>query len=311
MFTFEEFKVEIKEKVQAFFGEDYNVSVRDFPKNNGVILHGLTALHKDSCMSPTIYLEPYYKTYCEGTEIRDIVMNIFEFYEKYKFTGQMNLDFLLDYGQVRTQIFCKLIHYENNRKMLSDVPHKRFLDLAMVCYIHYMNDFMGEGSILVRTGQLDDWGIPEETLFTDARHNMENKMKPEILSMKEIILGMMAKQGGRDTREYREMEEAFRDPEYADFMYVLTHKNGYFGAVSMCDDRIMEKFSKDCHGSFYILPSSIHELILIPDRGIHQKDELKCMVEEVNAGCVMDEERLSDNVYYYDAKLKKVDSCFL
>lgn len=311
MVSYEKFIEMMQEKVQAFFGEDYTVSVKKFQKNNNVFLYGLTALKKDSIVSPTIYLEPYYQIYLKGATMQEIVLNIHEFYEKYKFTGQMDLEFLTDYKKVKTRLYNKIIHYENNKELLEDVPHKRFLDLAVVCYIHYMNDIMGEGSILVHNGQIEEWNISEETMFADAKSNTESKCNPEILSMQQILIEMANKQRMNNGHKNVEEEEAFLHSEYADAMYVLTHRGGFYGAVSICNEKLLENFSKQCGGSFFILPSSIHELILIPDKGMHQKEYLKSMVEEVNAACVMDEEKLSDNVYYYDAYAKKVNCCFL
>ena len=85
-------------------------------------------------------------------------------------------------------------------------------------------------------------------------------------------------------------------------MYVLTNKQKMFGAGVIFYPGILELIESILGDHFYILPSSVHECILVPDQGQYSRIELKRMVKEVNDSQVEDEEILSYEIYYYDCK---------
>lgn len=284
---FNEFSKEIRRSVSAFLGKDVTAELKEVEKNNGVVLRGLVITQADNVLSPTIYLEAFYRDYLNGKPYGRVVKEIAEIYEKNKVSAQINFDFFLDYSAVRGRIFYKIIHYEKNKRMLQNVPHRRFLDLAQVCYYAYMNDYLGHGSIQISVNHLDYWGISEEELFLDAEQNTISKLGVETKSMFELL------QEATSLR-FQEMETG-KSP-----LYVMTLRGRYFGAACMAVTEWLKAFSEQCGKSFYILPSSVHELILLPDSGGENIETLKKMVREVNKEHVAPEEVLSDNVYYFN-----------
>lgn len=294
---FKEFSEKITKNVTTYLGDDVSAEVKEVTKNNGVKLHGLIISKKHSSVSPTIYLDGFFREYKQGKGLGDIVFEIVDIYEKNKVSAGINLDFFMDYQAVKGRIFIKAVHYEKNKKMLEDVPHVHFLDLAMVCYYSYMNDFLGKGSIQIETSHLDRWGISEEELFATAKSNTRDKLGMEVKGMQEILEEMLIENTGADREE---LESMLQHSEQEIPMYIMTLKGRYFGAACICYEEMLKSFGKQCGKSFYILPSSIHELILIPDSGKEEPKALRRMVQEVNAGYVAPEERLSDNIYYFD-----------
>ena len=303
-----EFQNGVVEKIRHLVGEECEITIREVRKNNGVILNGLVITGKDTDVSPTIYLEPFYEAYLQGSTMQELVDEIYRIYDENHIEGQMNLDFFEDYGRVRNKIFHKVINYEQNSDFLEKVPHIRFLDLAIVCYCVYMNDLMGKGSIQIDRDFLDKWGITEEQLFKDAADNTANKLGPEVKSIQDMLFEMLLKE-----KEITSAEDAFRlwDETMDDAgtvpMYVMTVKGCSFGAVCIYHEEWMEAFYNKINMGFYILPSSIHELILIPKEAAASAQELQKMVKDVNLSCVLPQERLSDNVYYYNPLTKRVE----
>lgn len=295
---FNEFSEKVIKSIKTCLGESIKAEVKTVTKNNGVKLHGLIISQAQSSVSPTIYLDGFYREYKQGKGLGDIVYELVDIYEKNKVSANINLDFFLDYQAVKGRIFIKVIHYEKNRKMLEDVPHIRFMDLAVVCYYSYMNDFLGKGSIQIETGHLDKWGISEEELFAAAKRNTRDKLGVEVKGMNEILVEMLTENAGNVDRE--ELEFMLQNTEKEVPMYIMTLKGRYFGAACIYYEEMLISFGKQCQKGFYILPSSIHELILIPDSGKEKPEVLRQMVREVNAGHVAPEERLSDNIYYFD-----------
>ncbi|MCH5269699.1 MAG: hypothetical protein J1E83_03030 [Lachnospiraceae bacterium] len=295
---FNEFSENVVKSIKTCLGDDVKVEVKKVRKNNDVKLHGLIISKEQSSVSPTIYLDGFFRDHQQGKALGDIVYEIVDIYEKNKVSANINLDFFLDYSAVKGRIFIKVIHYDKNKEMLEEVPYIRFMDLAVVCYYAYINDFLGKGSIQIETGHLDRWGISEEELFAAAKSNTQNKLGVEIKGMDEILLEMLSENGEEIDQE--DLKSMLQHSEKEVPMYIMTLKGRYFGAACIFYEEMLAAFGRQCQKSFYILPSSIHELILVPDSGREKPEALRRMVQEVNAGHVAPEERLSDNVYYYN-----------
>lgn len=298
------FVEKVQKSICEFFGDEARVEVKEVIKNNGVTLQGMVINREDETVVPTIYLNTFFEEYRHGKEMSTIICEIIEIYEQNRVTEKVNLDFFLDYQAVKGRIFQKVIHYEKNRKMLENVPHLRFLDLAVVCYYAYMNDFFGRGSIQIETGHLDKWGISQEELFENAGRNTTEKLGMELKGMEEVLLELISQ--NMDMTASEELQEAIKHAERDIPMHIMTVRGRYFGAVCIFHKEMLRFFAQRCGGNFFILPSSIHELILIPDSGRERVEDLKQMVKEVNEGHVAAEERLSDNVYYFNVSANKV-----
>ena len=85
-------------------------------------------------------------------------------------------------------------------------------------------------------------------------------------------------------------------------MFIATVPDKNSGAGVLAYQDFMDQAAEKIGGDFYVIPSSIHEILLVPDNGEVQAEGLKEMVQEVNATEVSPEEKLSDNVYHYDSK---------
>ena len=302
------FQNAVVEKMRLFMGKEYDVTIREVRKNNGVLLKGLVISGKESDISPTIYLESFYEAYLQGMPIQDLVAQIYKIYDENHLEGRFNFSFFEDYEKVRPRIFEKVINFEQNKDFLSNIPHKRFLDLAVVCYCVYMNDLMGKGSIQIDRSFISEWGITEEQLFRDAADNTACKLGVDVRDMQDMLFDMMLEHKDIDSVEEEEkIREELTTGEAIAPMYVMTLKGCYFGAACICHEEWMEDFYKKVKMGFYILPSSIHELILIPMEGAGSAKRLQEMVKDVNESSVSPEERLSDNVYYYNPETQRVE----
>ena len=89
-------------------------------------------------------------------------------------------------------------------------------------------------------------------------------------------------------------------------MWVLTNKERVFGASALLYDNQLEKVAEKIKEDFYILPSSIHEVIIVPKKYGAPKDYMVKMVREINGENLDMEERLADNVYFYSIDTKEL-----
>ena len=95
----------------------------------------------------------------------------------------------------------------------------------------------------------------------------------------------------------------------ADEPYVITNSNGINGASVILYTDILKEIGGFLGEDYYLLPSSIHEMLAIPVSAPMDEKEMHEMVEEVNRSCVVSEEILSDSVYRYDCKAETIRIC--
>lgn len=270
----------LKEKM----GEDYEIKVTKVVKNNDIHLTGVIMMKKADSVSPTIYLEELYQEYCAGTDIQEIVDKIAELYEAQLRDIKLDMNFFSDFKYVKGRIFHKIIHYEKNKKLLEDVPHFKWCDLAVVFYYAMEEEILGRASVLIHNNHLDMWEQSVDALYRIAQENMRRSMPEMLVPMWELIESIT---GGRS-----EGAEDIR-------MYVLTNRDKLYGASAMLySDKIRELADK-LQSDLLILPSSVHEVLLLPDDREKEYDFYRRMVEEVNTTQVEPEEILSYSLYRY------------
>lgn len=291
--SFEQFCEEVCKKiVEAREGEG-EIVVKDVIKNNGICQKALLFTKKGSCVSPTIYLNEYYEEYRRGNEMEGILAEILQIYRSASKSHQVDMDFFLSFDKVKDRICCKLIHLEKNEELLKNTPYVPYLDLAVVFYYAMENKILGNGSILIKENHCRSWQVTTEELFALAKENTKRLFPTEILSMR----GMLEELVGQN-----DIIKAILDSEHI-HMLVLTNKKRQFGAANILYTNKIKLLSDKLQRNLFILPSSVHEVIMIPDCG-EKPGELQKMVSEVNAVQVAPEEFLSDSVYYYDRELE-------
>ena len=184
-----------------------------------------------------------------------------------------------------------IVSAEDNEEMLRALVSKPFLDLAVIMYIR-LDDILqigGDATVKVTKEILSSLKVSEAEAFDVAFSNM----KKDDYAIQDIY---MAISGMID-------EENIMD-EPTGKMFVLTNKRKYLGAVGILDRDLLHSIGND----LFILPSSIHETILVPvDENMDQKF-LDSMVTEVNATQLGKEEVLSGHSYYYDFNMNEVRS---
>ncbi len=293
--NFKQFCENIYQSIVDFYGGDVSVRLQEINKNNGVTLTGLLLTEKENKLTPAIYLEGYFEDYRQGRKIGELVMEIVQVYEKMRKNQQVNVHFFSDYQKAKERICYKLIHYRRNQALMLEIPHVRYLNLAVVFYYAYENPQLGSGTILIRNSHKESWNVTTEELFQQAKENTERIFPADLIRMEEII----------EELEPEGFEEEGREEENMIPMFVLTNGRRQFGAISIFYPGILKNLANKMNADLFILPSSIHEMILLPDVG-EKAECLREMVKDVNRTQVAEEEVLSDSVYYYDRTLGRI-----
>lgn len=282
--TYENFKEQILSGLKERF-PDASLSIKPVLKNNAVILDGLMILENGTNISPTLYLNYYYEIYCDGTPLPDVLDSILNTYQATRPSGKIDTSFFTNYQNVKSKIVYKLINYEANKSLLSHIPHYRKLDLAIVFYYLLSTSKTGNATILIRNEHLAFWDISKYQLYLQAKQNTPTLLPYQLKNMNELLCDLLG------TNEAHELPMC---P-----MYVLTNTSKLYGASCILYDHLLEDISKQLSCDFYILPSSVHEVILFPATDNASYTELSQMVQDVNRTQVSPEELLSDHVYYF------------
>lgn len=295
---YDTFKQVILDRLSSDIPEPKNISLRTIHKNNGRVLDGLVITENGCNIAPTLYLNCYYETYQSGCSFQDVYEQILENYEENKTTQSIDIRFYTDFKNMRSHLAFKLIHYEKNRELLRDVPHIRYLDLAVVFYCMIpIECSIGNATILIHNSHMEYWNITKEELYSIARENARSILKPRLCHMNRILQDLT----GNSSYPTVVVPE---DPLYP--MYVLTNSQNMFGAACVLYDGLLKSYAKQFQMDFYILPSSIHEVILIPSRDKHDLERFSDMVAEVNETQLEPEDILSDHAYYYSQSEERI-----
>lgn len=273
--------------VSERLGEKCQIKLQEIMKNNGVILQGLVILREESNLSPTIYLNSFLQAYEAGISLETIVDRILEVYGKGVREKNLDVKFFRSFDAVKDKICYRIINRERNHALLERIPHLDFLDLSISFYYAYHDDAIGDGSIQIYNTHLEMWGCGCEELLGYAQENTPRLQPFQVRKMQDML-----KSCAPDNVEIP--------------MLVLTTLQMTYGASCIIYPHMLEQLSEQLGENFYMIPSSIHEILLLPEREGGDVESLLAMIREINRTQVEPEDILSDNLYFYDKSQRKI-----
>ena len=280
------------------------VMVHKVTKNNNLVLTGISIRSREVNLAPTIYMDGYYNDYKNGRPVMEIIAEVERAYDTYKVEQDFDVSSITDFNHVQDKICYKLVNRDKNKELLSDAPYLPFHDLAVIFYVVVSEDRVGTGTVTVHNHLMEMWGNPDiKELYRIAKNNTQRRYKGRVSNMMEImgeIISHSADNVDPDVVDaFFEMDSVYEDNMMP--MFVATNNKKVNGAGVILYDGLLRTFAEKIGGDFYILPSSVHEVIFVPANGDMDERYLIQMVKEVNATEVSPDEVLSDNVYKYHA----------
>ncbi|MBR2552211.1 MAG: hypothetical protein IKF05_04390 [Erysipelotrichaceae bacterium] len=287
---FREFKMWAIGKIRQYLPLKYQDAEIDLIPviKTGTRYTGMTVKLPEQCLTPAVNLEDAYEHYLldmpldlVGQKMAEIVMSR---------SPELDMDLFSSYENVRDHLFLRVCGRKRNPELLQKVPHKRFRDLAFTYHVLMDAKTDGLASAMITLPMLEEFGVSLEQLHKDALKNSER-----ILPVRVERIGDFLKNIGVTEWEREESSEGMQ-------MTVITNSRGIDGASAYFYPGIAEQLSKELGGNYYILPSSIHELIAIPASANRDWHSLELMVRQINRFEVSPEDQLSDHVYRYNAR---------
>ena len=308
-----DFQHKVEKALKEYGGKNSSVRVSTVRKNNGIQLTGVSMFKDGSNITPTVYLEDFLERYESGESFGSIMDEIISILERSGKQQNFDVDAFTDWTRARKRVVYKLVNAALNREQLKEIPHLPFIDMAIVFYYLLGEDEMGNATILICNSHIDRWNVTAEELYACAHSNTRRLLPVTIQNMEELMREVILEDLGKKIREdsAREKEDCngesiedmlkmAMDGREGIPMYVMTNKNRYFGAACLLYPGVLKAFAERLGSNLYILPSSIHEVILLEDDGSTAAEQLEEMVRQVNETQVAAEEVLSDTVYYYE-----------
>ncbi len=296
-----EFLEAIKMKLQAYYGDEYTVSICSITKNNDHVKNGVTIRKNDENLAPTIYLDKQYEEYKDGRSFQDITDELITTRSGCADSIGMDMDFFLDYARVKDKLRVKLISKGRNKNLLQDIPHMDFADLSVAFYVAIEDEKIGSGSILIRNEHIKEWGVSIDRLYEDAR-NATIKEEPPYLAdlvnmLTEIYINKTHTSWKDMSADIRQSLEEMRSNKSN--MYVLTNSSKLYGATVIMYPGMLEEIGDHIEDDYYVIPSSLHEVLIVPQYACPDGAELSAMVEDVNRTELDATEILSEHAYRY------------
>lgn len=300
--NYELFKSKVLDAVKAYYGDYYNISIRPVNKLNGITLYGLNILENGYNTCPTIYLEEFFDQYQSGESFSEVFKSIINMYETHKDEEVLKLEEFSDYERIRNNLTVKLINYHLNEDLLQDIPYRLYEDLALVCIVEVRVNDSIMGSILIHNNHICMWGVKSEIIINDAIDNACKINNIRIEKLADTILNLYEKEEDGEELELIEKsdEEVFMAIKADSYnMFVLSNKKQIFGAAVIAYPGLLSRIGDALDDDFYILPSSIHEVIILPTKLCGTVPSLNSMIRSVNSELLDTQEILSDHAYLY------------
>ena len=294
MMGFEEFTENVVKEIRAKVGGAFQIKEHNVIRNNNVKRAGITVMKNEEDIGPCVYLDEFYQEYeADGMRFGEIVDEVCRLILRHE---EDALDFDISgfkrWETVRENVHAKLINAEQNKELLEEIPHRAFMDLAVVYYAVARDSAREDiGTILIYNGHMDMWGQEEENLYQTAMINMRADGEADLATIETVVK--------RIVPDFIFPVIPGNVPGNTS-MYILTNRSKRFGAAEILDKRTLRMIADKVGDGFIVLPSSLHETIVLPPKDETEYEWLAKMVREVNDTQVDVEERLSYHVYMYN-----------
>lgn len=272
-------------------GVDVDLQRQETNKYNGVVKDGFTVRYLDAKIGLVEYLDDLYEMHKDGYSISELVDIVTEKFEMAK--ENVPEIPVLTAESAKENLYCTVVNTADNEEMLKNVPHEKLEDLSVVARFRVGKD----GSFLVTNDICKTLQMTSEEVM-EAAHANTDRAEYKCQSMGEVMRELMIHDGMPDdyTDELIQMQGE-QCP-----MWILSNESRVDGAVAITSQETLKAAHEKLGEDFYVLPSSRHEVILVPQSMVSDVEDLKKMVHEVNATEVSKIDKLSDSVYLFNGR---------
>lgn len=282
---YEEFKKGITDELSKYYGKDAVVTIEEILKNNGERKEAVLIRFSDEPekTAPIIYLKPVYEEYERyGDDIQEYVGRIVELREKER-GGEPLVEIIMEWEKAKNNIYPVLISKTDNMELLNRLLYSDFLDLAVIYEIRWTENNRVL-SCKVTKEMLRVYKITKTELHSRAIENM----KQDGYCLRDLLHEICDLELPDDKDSLCEIGK----------IYILTNFSKKHGAAGLLYTELLKEKMNGM--SAYIIPSSVHEILLVPIELDMETEKINDMIEQVNQEVVAKEERLENHCYIWD-----------
>ena len=309
--VYKQFQKAVLESLKERLGFEYHLTLTTITKNNGLTLDGICIGYKESLTAPTIYLKAFFDAYSRGKPFDLIINEMIEQYRTYQLPNPHSIETLFSKKPITDKIVYRLINKSANQTLLNDLPHLSFpdLDLSLIFCLSVERNHDHLLTTLIHKNHQKLFQLSTEDLYQAAKENTPRLFPSRIRSLQEVIKEIAGKSQDTEINE-EEWSEFFNQTPLSPPMYVLTNSSGTYGAACLFYEGILKDFAACTGGDLIILPSSIHEVLIIPYSKHISYEELAETVLSINQQEVAKEDRLSNHIYHYSQSADQLTTAF-
>lgn len=298
----------LKEKLLGYMpGEfkGYSVSVRRDMDINGVadILTVMPAGEQELYMVPEIKVGDLYEIYRSNDDLAGLLSYAGENYAK-EYGDSMKVRDSIMEGKAGEHVIMKLINTAANEEMLKDIPHREFHDLSVVYQWMVSSDMVFDRLVTINNDVAGMLGMTEQELFEAGSRNTRKAKPPTIETLSSVCGGgsvNFSEKAGCSAEYLNSLPEQEREEN----LWLISNASHSGGAVSMLYEDVLHNLAEYLGDDLYIMPISVNEVIAVPT-GREELEYLSEMLIDGNAGITRECDRLSNDMYLYDRKLREV-----
>lgn len=285
---YQEFSASLIRGVQNRLESGWVLKLRTISRKDTAKIRAVSVYQEDRQISPWIYMAPFYHMFSNGSSLEEQGQELWSIIRMTTGEKRIPSDVFIEFASAAPYLGLRLMSFDENKEFLKQVPHRRYLDLAVICQLMFPCGEDAMGSAVVYRQHMRLWQVTEDILFDTALTGMQAHF-PAVLTKLEDYLQM----GGREGKP-------------GSGLYILSNSRSFFGAASLLYPGSCRRACEKLGGSFYILPSSVHEVLLLGLFGQMTDDQLRRTVCEVNNTELLPQEVLSGQIYFYDHEKDQV-----
>lgn len=281
--TYDTFCEKFIEQLQCLLGDSYLLKKEEAIGYNDTRKEVLLMEKKGSSCMPRFDLRAYYETHIEGMAIEELAKKAAYAINAEDIPSEADIKALLDPEQIRNRLIIRLLNRKRNESMLKEMPHLPFLDLAIT--FHLLVEEKKDGTKSVRvTNKLWEEYIGESVLqmYRQALLNTGRLFPARMLQMEQLLhLSELGINSG---------------------LFIVSNPHGIYGAAVLLYDGVKEQIEQILGEAYYVIPSSVHEVLVIRESDVPDVEMLKSTILEVNSTQVGEEDILSNQLYRFDGQ---------
>lgn len=288
-------------------GSGYETKPVTNTRNNGVLTNAILIRHGNETSAPAIYLDDFYRDFSMGRCLGDIVRQVLYTYHDSSDGTKRHFFQDIDFSPeaMKDKVILRLVNYERNAAMLQAMPHIRILDLAVAFHFIVYHDEDGIGTVKFTKEHFDAFAAPGDgkppiaattaELYRLALSNTERIFPVKMSLLDDVLNALLAQKGAPPVPFLSSHADTDGMPGK---LFVLSNTTGINGSACVLYPGVLPQLTQYFQSDFYILPSSIHELLLLPAVNAFTQEELNDMIREINLTQIPAEEVLSDRAYH-------------